>query len=144
MYICRWEGTPQKEFLHKKLCLFLMFNLQLCSVYFPLTQYTYQGFFPHHSKQFLNSLILMLFSASAIFLFHLFHIGKLFPFEDFFIWVNQKNVTWGKITWVEKVGHGVMPFLVKSCWTLRAVWAGTLVNHPWWNEQMCWVIKKIH
>ena len=41
--------------------------------YSPLMQYIYWGtFFPHYLKQFLNSLILMPFSVSAIFLFHSF------------------------------------------------------------------------
>ena len=33
---------------------------------------------------------------------------------------------------------GVIPFLVKNCWTLSMVWAGALVNHPSWNGQTCW------
>ena len=32
----------------------------------------------------------------------------------------------------------IMPFLVKKCWTLSAMWAGALVNHPSWNGQTCW------
>ena len=40
--------------------------------------------FFHCSKQVLNWSILMPFSASAVFLFHLFHIGRTFTFEDFF------------------------------------------------------------
>ena len=35
-------------------------------------------------------------------------------------------------------GMGVMPFLVKNYWTLRAVWASRLVNNPSWNGQMHW------
>ena len=30
---------------------------------------------------------------------------------------------------------GVMLFLVKNCWPLRVVWAGTLVNYSSWNGQ---------
>ena len=45
----------------------------------------------HCSKQFLSSLILMPFSASCHFLFHLFHMGKMFPFEDFFHRGNKKS-----------------------------------------------------
>ena len=33
---------------------------------------------------------------------------------------------------------GVMPFLVKNCWTLSAVWAGALVNHSSWGGQTHW------
>ena len=57
--------------------------------------------FFHCSKQFLNLLILMLFSASAIFfLFRLFYIGKMFPFgtlRSFFIWGNKNNIVQGEI-----------------------------------------------
>ena len=37
---------------------------------------------------------------------------------------------------------GVMPFLVKNCWTLRAVWADALVDHPSWNGQISWKSPK--
>ena len=47
-------------------------------------QYTSWHIFFHYSKQFLNSLILVPSSASAVFLFYLFHVSKTFPFEDFF------------------------------------------------------------
>ena len=33
---------------------------------------------------------------------------------------------------------GVMPLLVKNCWTLSTAWAGALVNHPSWHGQMHW------
>ena len=41
----------------------------------------------------LNSSILMPFKGSAVFffLFHLFHIGKIFPFKDFFHPGKQKT-----------------------------------------------------
>ena len=34
----------------------------------------------------------MPFSASAVFVFYLFYIGKMFPFEDFFHVGEQKNL----------------------------------------------------
>ena len=37
---------------------------------------------------------------------------------------------------------GATLFLIKNCWTLSAVWAGVLINHPSWEEQMPWVFKK--
>ena len=49
-----------------------------------MMQFSYQDFFSIVQKQFLNSLILMHFSASSAFLFHLFQISKMFPSEDFF------------------------------------------------------------
>ena len=56
---------------------------------------------------------------------------------------ETKKVTEDEIGWVGRWGlGGAMPFLVKNCWTLSVVWAGTLVNHPSWNEQMHGVSKK--
>ena len=60
-----------------------------------LMQYTYQGVFLHCSKQFLNSSILMPFTVPAIFLFHLFHIGKTFPSENFFHPGETKKIPLG-------------------------------------------------
>ena len=64
-----------------------MFKLQSPSEYSSLDAIHLSRPFFHYSKQFLNSSILMPFSASAIVclficLFHLFHISKTFPFED--------------------------------------------------------------
>ena len=47
--------------------------------------------FSHCSKEFSNLSILMPFSGSAGFLFHLFHIGKMLPCEDFFHPGKQKK-----------------------------------------------------
>ena len=93
--------------------------------------------FFHCSEQFLNSSILMPFSAAAIFLFHLFYTDKTFPFEDFFIQGNKK-VTWGEIWWIGKVRHGGHTILVKNYWTFSMVWTGVLINHPSWNGQTRW------
>ena len=67
-------------------------------------QYTYWDFF-HCSKQFLNWLILMPFSASAVFYFASSKSAKCFPLRTFFIWGSKKKVAQGKIGWIEKVGH---------------------------------------
>ena len=48
----------------------------------------------------------MPFSASAIFLFYLFHIGKTLPFEDFLHPGKQRKVTRGKIRWLGRLRHG--------------------------------------
>ena len=92
------RGPPQNMgFIYKKLCIYpYMIKLQLPSKYgisTLLRQYTNQDIFFHCSKKFLNLLILMPFSASALFLFHLFHISKMFPFEDFFSPRETKKVT---------------------------------------------------
>ena len=95
-------------------------------------QYIYWDIFFHCSKQSLNSLILMLFSASAFFvcLFYLSHMGKTFLFENFFhLNKQQQKVIWGEIRWIGRVRH---------CWTLSVVWAGELINHPSWHGQTCW------
>ena len=74
-----------------------------------------------------------------LFFLHLFHISKTFPFKDFFPprETNKKSlrVKSGEQWWW---GTGVMPFLIKNCWTLSAVWTGVLVNHLSWNRHMCW------
>ena len=49
------------------------------------------------SKQFLNLLTLMINLVLLPFLFHLFHIGKTFPFEDCFSSAETKKVAWGEI-----------------------------------------------
>ena len=97
-------------------------------------------FFFHCSEQFLNSLILMTFSISAIFWFHLFYNSKTFPFDDFYHARKQTNKKyhWGKIRWIGRVGHGADAVLVKNCWTFSTLWAGALVNHPSWNRQTHW------
>ena len=100
-------------------------------------QYTYLNIFFHCSEQFLKSSILMLFSASAIFLFHLFHLGKTFPFEDFFHLGKQKQSLGVRSGEQGGWGIGVMLILVKNCCTLSTVWASVLVNHPSWSEQPC-------
>ena len=80
------RGDPPKmKFIYKKLCIYShVFKLQSPSKYSPFDATQLQKCFLHCSKQFLNLLILMPFSASAIFLFHFFHMSKAFPFEDFF------------------------------------------------------------
>ena len=96
-------------------------------------QYTCRDFFfPHCSKQFLNSFCCVLF--------HLFPISKTFPFEDFFLSgetnKQTRKVTWGEIRGIGRVEHGGhVLFLVKNCWTLIMEWAGEVVNYPSWNGQ---------
>ena len=68
-------------------------------------QYTYWDIFFHCSKQFLNSLILTPFSASAIFCSTSSTSAKMCPFEDFFIWETNKKIAQAPIRWIGKVGH---------------------------------------
>ena len=52
----------------------------------------------------------MPFRASGIVLFHLFHMGKTFPFEDFLIQGNKKKLLGKKSGEWGGWGTGVMPF----------------------------------
>ena len=54
-------------------------------------QQTYQDIFSHCSIQFLNSLILMLFSSSAVFCFTSSTSAKHFPLRTFFIRGNKQT-----------------------------------------------------
>ena len=73
-----------------------MFKLQSPSKYSPFDIKYLLRHFSHCSKQFLNSSILMPFSASVfcfvLFCFlSLFHISKTFPFKDFFHLGKEKK-----------------------------------------------------
>ena len=79
------EAQKSRIYLLKSCVLILnMFKLQTPSKYSPFHAIHLLRCFVHCSKQFLNSSISMPFSASTVFSFHLFHIGKMFPFENFF------------------------------------------------------------
>ena len=71
-----------------------MFKPQSLSKYCPFDAIHLSTVFPE-LKQFLNWSILMPFSASAIFLFHFFHVSKMFPLEEFFHPGKQKNFCLG-------------------------------------------------
>ena len=89
------DPKPPLEFIYKKSCIYsYMFKLQSPSKYCPFDVVHLSRHLFHCSKQFLNSSILMLFSASAI-LFHLSHISKMFPFEYLFHLGKQNKVAWG-------------------------------------------------
>ena len=115
-----------------------MFELQSPSKYSPFDTTPLIEMFFHCSKQFLNSSILMLFSASAIFCFTSSTLAKHFPLRTFFIWGNKKMSLWVRSGKYRGWGPGVMPFLVKNCWTFSRVWPGALENHPSRNEQTNW------
>ena len=57
----------------------------------------------------------MPFSASAIFLLHLYHIGKMFLFEEFFHLGKQRNVIQERSDEYGGWDIEVLPFLVKNC-----------------------------
>ena len=101
-------------------------------------QNTYWEVFFHCSKPFFNSLILITFSVSAIFVSPLPHWQNVSLWRLSFIWGNTKRSLGVRSGELGGWGTGAMPFLVKNCWTLSVVWAGALVNHPSWNGQTCW------
>ena len=65
-------------------------------------QNTYQDIFPLLKTGF----FLMPFRVFVVFLFHLFHIGKMFPLQDFIHPGKQTNNARGEIGWIGRVGHG--------------------------------------
>ena len=55
---------------------------------------------------FLNSPVLMPFSASAVFCFSSCTSAKCFPLRTFFIQGNKQKVSWDEIGWIVRVEHG--------------------------------------
>ena len=78
------------------------------------------------SKQFLNSLILMPFSASVIFCFTSSTSAKHFPLRTFFIWGNKKKCPLGR-DWVNRES---------GAWGHAVFWLKT-PEHSAWCEQVC-------
>ena len=100
---CMWSrmrgNAPPKWNLCMKSCVFILTSLN---------SVTFEGlsiwcdppvetFFSHCTKQFLNLLILMPFSASAIFCFTSSTRTKHFPLRTFFIQGEKEKVTWSEI-----------------------------------------------
>ena len=80
------------EFIYKELCVYsYMFKLQSPSKYSPFdTIHLQRHFFPLLKTVF-EFVDFDAFQCFCHFLFHLFHIGKTFPFEDFFHLGNPKK-----------------------------------------------------
>ena len=135
-----YDGRPKMppEFIYKTLCIYsYMVKLQSPSINLHLMPCTYQDLFSTAQ----NSFLIHQFWCLVVllpFLFHVFHTGKTFPFEEMFsfIWGKQSCVGWDE--WTRRVGHGGhCSFLVQNCWTLSMVWAGVLIKHPLQNRHMC-------
>ena len=114
-----------------------------------LMQYTYWDVFPTAQNNFWTHWFWCLLVFLPFFSFHLFYIGKMFPFEDFFIQGNKKNVDWGEIWWLGRVGdrghaifgqkllntqHGVGRCVCKSP---IMKWANTLKVFKKFTEAEC-------
>ena len=83
-----------------------MFKLKSPSKYSPFdTIHLLRHFFPL-LKTVLNSLILIPFSASAVYCFTSSILAKHFSLRIFFTWGNKKNVSHSQIRWIRRVGHG--------------------------------------
>ena len=81
-----------------------MLKLQSPSKYSPFDAIHLSRCFFHCSKQFLNLLTLMPFSASAIFVPSL-PCWQNFPFEDIFHAQKHKKVAPGEVGWIGRVEH---------------------------------------
>ena len=102
-------GAKPQEFIYIKFCIhFYMFKLDSPSRYSSSDAMHLLRHFFHCSKQFLNSSILMPFSASAIFCSTYSTLAKRFSLSTFsYGETTTKKVTWGEIGWIGSVGHGV-------------------------------------
>ena len=108
------QGGPQNEIYLYRLCIYsYMFKLQSPLVSFRCS--TPLRLFSHRSKRFLNSSILMPFSAPAVFCFTSSTSAKHFPLRTFFIQGNQDVLLRARLGEQEGWGTGVMLFLVRNC-----------------------------
>ena len=135
-----WRQTPKKpELIFKKRVFILTcLNFSHLQSILHLMQYTYVDIFSttqnsFWTRQFWCLLVLLPFFVSPlphwqnVSLGGFFHMGK---------W-KKKLLRVRSGEW-RGWGMGVILFLVKNCWTLSVVWAGTLLNHSSWTGQMRW------
>ena len=88
---------PNPEFINKKLCIYsYTFKLQSSSKYSPSDAIHLSRLLSHCSKQFLNSSILMPFSASAVFCFTSSTSAKHFPLRTLFSPGETTKILWGQ------------------------------------------------
>ena len=116
------------------MCILTCFNFSHLQSTLNLIQYTYWDFFP--TAQFFNLLILMPFSASAVFCFTSYTLEKHFSLRTFFIWGNKKR-SCSEWDWMNRVGvvRGSVIFGQKLLNTQFNV-GKHIVSHPSWNRQM--------
>ena len=103
--IYNMRGTPKNRNLFIKNCVFILTPLNFSHLQstFHFMQYTYWDVFSTAQNSFWTH---WFWSLLVLLPFHLFHLGKMFPFEDIFHLGKKTNkkVTWGKIGWIERVG----------------------------------------
>ena len=117
-------GDPKSRNLFIKYRVFILtcLNFSHLQSTLHLMQYTYRDTFFHCSKQFLNSLILMPFSASVVFCFTSSTSATHFPSRTFFIWGNKKiHSRWDPVN-REGEAQGSCRFWSKT--TEHSVWCG--------------------
>ena len=123
-HIWNMTGGPKMEFVYKKLCIYsYMFKLQSSSKHSPFDIIYLTRRFFYCWKQFLNSSILMPFSASAIFYFTSSTLAKHFRLRTFFIG-ETKMVTQGEIRVNRKDGP------LGSC----HFWSKTVEHSAWCGQ----------
>ena len=121
------RGTFQKGNLFIKNCVFILTCLNFSHLQntLRLMQCTYWDMFYIAQTSFWTCRVWCLLVLLP-FLFHLFHMGKMFPFEDLFHTGKQtKKVTRGQHL-VNRDGgsQGSCPFWSKTATTLSTMWAG--------------------
>ena len=144
-------GPPKTEFIYKKLCIYsYTFKLQSPSKYSPFdTIYLWRHFF-YFSKQFLNSSMLMPFSASAIFCFTFSTSATHFSLRTFFIrqtkkkslsqWdgVNRRGGAWASCICGQKLLNTQHRVGRYACKSPIMKWANTLkVSSKKFTEAKC-------
>ena len=120
-----WGGPQNPEFIYKKFCICsYMFKVQSPSKYSPFDAIHLSRYFCHCSKQFLNSSILMPFSASAFFYFTFSTLAKHFPLGTFFVKENKKKSCLG---WDQVNRKG-------GAWESCRFWSQTAEHSSWCGQ----------
>ena len=121
------------------MCIYFpMFKPQSPSKYSPFDAIYLSRCFFHYSKQFLNSSMLMPFSASAIFCFTFSTLAKSFPLRTVLIWGNQKILLGVRSGEQGGWGMGSCCFGSKTAEHSARCRQVCSLSHLTWNEQMHW------
>ena len=99
-------GPKHQEFIYKKLCILIYLNFSHLRGYSSLDTIHQWRHFSHCSNVFIV-IDFDAFYCFCLFWFHLFHIGKTFPFENFlYLGKQQKKSLRARIWSIGRVGHG--------------------------------------
>ena len=97
-------GTQKWNLFIKVVYLFLRLNFSHLQSPLHLMQYNYWDFFSTDQNSFWTHWF-WCFLVLLPFFVYLFHIGKMFPFGDFFKQGDKNKAARGEIRWIWKVGH---------------------------------------